>query len=182
MISGHFATALVAKKHAPKGSVWLYLIAAQGLDFLMFSFVLVGVEHLDTGQSILPAMGSATVDMRYTHDLVPVVGWTALMVVIAFGLTRNWAVSAWCGALVVVHEICDLVAGYPHNVFGPESAEVGLKLWVTAPIIATFIEAGLGITCVYWYLRSNRLDERSRWTLYLAMGVTPFLLLPFLMR
>jgi hypothetical protein len=89
MISGHFATALVAKRHVPKGSIWLYLIAAQGLDILMISFVVLGWEHLDLGQSILPAMGSATVDMRYTHDLVPVIGWMVLMGAIAFGLTRN---------------------------------------------------------------------------------------------
>ena len=182
MISGHYATALVAKTHAEKGAIWLYLIAAQSLDILMFSFVLVGIENIDLGSSILPAMGSATVDMRYTHDLLPVAGWTVVMAVIAFGLTQNWTVTAWCAALAIIHELCDLVSGYPHNVLGPETTEVGLKLWVIAPVLATFIESGLGVACVYWYLRHHNLESKSRWRLYLAMGATPFLLLPLVLR
>jgi hypothetical protein len=88
----------------------------------------------------------------------------------------------WCAALVVVHEICDAITGYPHNVLGPETAEFGMKLWVTAPVIATFIEAGLGVACVYWYLSKNQHDKRTQLTLYLALGLTPFLLLPLVMR
>jgi hypothetical protein len=182
MISGHFATALVAKTHAEKGSIWLYLIAAQSLDILMLSFVIVGIEHIDLGSSILPAMGSAIVDMRYSHDLVPVAGWTLVMALIAYVLTRSWVITAWCAALTVIHELCDLVTGHPHNVSGPETTEVGLKLWVIAPVFATFIEAGFGIACVSWYLRHHSLDKSNQWALYIAMGATSFLLLPLVIR
>ncbi len=182
MISGHFATALVAKSYAPKGSIWLYLIAAQSIDILMVTFVFFGFEHLDLGSSVVPALGSATVDMRHSHDLIPVAGWALLMTCIAFGITRKWVVAFWCGALVIIHELCDMVTGYPHNVFGPETMEVGLKLWVNAPILATFIEAGLGVACVALFLRYYTLEKKYRRALYLAVGAVPIALMPLVLR
>jgi hypothetical protein len=182
MISGHFATALIAKNYAKKGSIWLYLLAAQGLDILMFSFVLVGFESLELGSSLFPALGSATVDMRYSHDLVPVLMWTVVMFVIALGVSKNMVVSFWCSGLIIVHEICDLVTGYSHNIMGPNTSEFGLKLWVVAPYTGTFIESALGVGCVYLYAKYNPLPSRSKVILYAILGVTPFLLLPLVLR
>ena len=47
MIMGHFATALVPYQKCrgnPKASFWLFLLAAQFLDFLMLGFMALGME------------------------------------------------------------------------------------------------------------------------------------------
>lgn len=182
MITGHFATALVAKTQDKEGSIWLFLVAAMGLDFLMITFVALGFEHLELGTQILPGLGSAITDMQYSHDLVPVVGWITLFALVAYVITRNLKTAAICAALVAGHELCDLITGYPHNFWGPESAQVGLQLWVTQPIIASFIEAGFGVVCVAIFIRFYEVDKMGKWVLYGMMGGVPLLLIPLVMR
>lgn len=180
MIAGHFATALVAKAEAPAGSIWLYLVAAMSLDFLMSGLVLFGVEKLDLGQGWMPAMGSAEVDMRYSHDLVPVAVWALAGGLLAFLISRNLVVSYWCAGLVIFHELCDLVSGYPHNVFGPESMPVGLQLWITQPVLATFIEALLALLCVLWFMSRYQLKKPEVAGLVVLLVFSPVLILPSL--
>ncbi|MCF6433035.1 hypothetical protein, partial [Leisingera sp. MMG026] len=154
----------------------------QGIDYLMLIFVFTGAEQVELGDSILPAIGSATIDMRYSHDLLPVLGWALAAGFLVYIFFRNWVVTAWCFGLVILHELCDLVTGYPHNFHGPDTAEFGLQLWVVAPVAGTIAEAGLGVACVAWFLHRYKVSSSGKWTLFLLMGATPFLLLPLVLR
>lgn len=52
--------------------------------------------------------------------------------------------------LVVFHEVCDLVVGYPHDLIrgvGP----IGMALYVEAPILAFLIEAAMAAAIVFWF-------------------------------
>ena len=179
MVIGHYATALVAKKHAPGGPLWLFLIASILLDWLLVIFVLADIEVMEApnvaaGSSIFASM---IVDTPYSHDIVPVLGWCVAMALAAFALTRSWHITLWAAALVAIHELCDLVSGFPHYFFGPDSARLGLGLYHTAPLAALAIELVLGLACVWWFVKDSQLSTGKTVALYavIVLGVAALL-------
>ncbi len=174
MVIGHYATALVAKKHAPSAPLWFLLIASILLDILLVAFVLSGIEVMepgpDTGKSIFE---STIINATYSHDLVPVLGWCALAGLAGLAITRDWRIGLWGVALVAVHEICDLISGFPHYIMGPETKEIGLGLYYTSPLSALAIELILGLVCVWWFVKDKQLPTSKIIGLYavIVLGV-----------
>jgi len=155
MIAGHFATALVPyelTRNDHPAPVWLFLLASQFLDFLMVVLVSLGIETMEPADAFDVAFSGMKTNMYVSHDVLPVVGWAALFGVLTWLVWRKPVVALWCAGLVVFHELCDLVVGYPHDVIrgvGP----VGLALYVEAPILGFLIEAALGASIVFWFCR-----------------------------
>ena len=81
--------------------------------------------------------------------------------VLVFAVYRDRAVALWCGGLVVVHLLCDLVCGFPHYVFGPGTPEIGLGLYLTHPHLAIVIEAVFGGALVFWFAHSESAQGRA---------------------
>jgi hypothetical protein len=100
------------------------------------------------------------VNMDYSHDLVPVIGWTIVMLLIAWGLTMNFTVAIWCAGLLAVHFLSDMVVGFKHHIMGPNSPAIGLGLYNTYPSIALLIEAAFCIVCVAWFVRARKMEGR----------------------
>lgn len=166
MLAGHFATALVARQHAPRGHIAFYLVAAQLPDLLWQVFHFAGVEPSPPLNPMVVSLDGAAPPMHYSHDLLPLVLWTALVVVfgrVAFGAWR----PGWVGAvLVALHELTDLVGGYPHYVWGPDSTALGTGLYLTAPYLAVGLEALFTVGVLAWVMRTDRARgvRRSRAT------------------
>ncbi len=178
MVVGHYASALVAKRHDPGGPLWLFLLASMWLDYLMAGLVLAGVERMQpdparTG-SILQRM---SIDMTWSHDLVPVLGWCVLLGGLAWVVTRSRTTALWAAGLVAFHEACDLVAGFPHHVMGPGTLELGVGLYHTAPLVALGVELALGLACVAWFAARARLSTGKKLGLYatVVLGVVAML-------
>ena len=74
MVVGHYATALVAKKHVPEAPLWLFLVASILLDWLLVIFVVAGIEEMKPAADS-PSFTKMIVDTTYSHDLLPVLGW-----------------------------------------------------------------------------------------------------------
>ncbi len=79
--------------------------------------------------------------------------------------------------LTFVHWLCDLISGYGHFVFGPESAALGTDWYHKNLLAALVFEAALGLACVYWFVRSQKYSLVKRVGLFVGFGVTPFVFL-----
>lgn len=145
MIGGHYATALVPyTRMERKAPLWLLLSAAMLVDFLLIALVAGGVE------TMVPD-GETPPDMRYSHDLLPVLGLAAAAGLGIWAVTRRRVLAVWVGALILLHELADVFSGYQHNVNGPDSHAFGLNNYMTNPAQALGIEALLIIVCLAYY-------------------------------
>lgn len=157
MFMGHYATALVAaqktKEAGRPAPFWLLLLASQFLDLLMVAFLWLGLETVEPPLFLDASFAGMRADMLFSHDIVPVLGWTLLFSLGAFALTRSKATALWCAALVVVHEACDLLVGFPHNIMGHGTPVVGLNMYGVAPVAGLLIETALCAGILVWYFK-----------------------------
>jgi membrane-bound metal-dependent hydrolase YbcI (DUF457 family) len=145
MITGHYATALVPYARDGKLPLFALLLASQAQDFL------IPLDVQLAGQRSLRLL-----EMTYSHDLVP-----SLLLAAAVGLVlqliyRDRKVSLIGVALVVLHEICDLLSGFAHNVFGPGTMRFGFDFYRTGPAIAYSIELLLAVGCLIYFFAVRR--------------------------
>ena len=160
MFLGHFGVGFGGKAAAPTVSLGKLLLAAQFLDLLWPTLLLLGVEHVRIAPGITVVTPLDFFDYPVSHGLVAVVGW-AVLVGGAYWLARgNRAGAVIVGALVVSHWVLDLLvhrADLP--LAGNSSPHVGLGLWNS--VAATLmLEAGIFAAGVWLYLRSTRAKDR----------------------
>ena len=165
MFMGHYATALVpyAKvERASSAPFWLFLLAAQSLDILMLFFVSVGWESFEphSYNPFTTKFYEMQTDMAWSHDLVPVGFWALVLAVIGWVVTKDRTVALWCAALVLVHEVFDLVVGFEHFVFGKETPSVGLQLYTKAALPGLLIEMALCAGLVWWFAHARTKQGR----------------------
>ena len=179
MLAGHFTTALIAKQQAPRGHIAYYLIASQLPDLLWLAlFAWVGLEPTHPDNLMVLSLDNLEAELTYSHDLLPMLGWIALTIVVGRALFGEWRPGLVGGLLVVVHALTDYVAGYPHNLFGPDTHSVGTGLYYTAPYLAVTFEAVFTAVLMAWVLRwdAEAGIQRTRatwivWALVFAGGV-----------
>ncbi len=167
MVAGHFATALVARQHAPRGALVFYLVISQLPDALWHIFHFLGLEPTLPENPMLASLDNMQAEMTYSHDLLPSLIWIALAVLAGRGFFGSWRPGWMAGALVVVHMLCDAISGHTHYVFGPDSAAIGLGLYATAPYAALAIEGVFTLGVMAWVFRTDAKAgvRRSRATL-----------------
>ncbi|MFT5586649.1 MAG: hypothetical protein ACI9VR_004248 [Cognaticolwellia sp.] len=167
MVAGHFVTALVAKQQAPKGALAFYLAVAQFPDLLWHGFHFLGVEPTLPLNPMAMSLDNMQADMTYSHDLLPTLGWIALVMLAGRALFGGWRPGLVAGLLVLVHGLCDAVSGHTHYLFGPDSQALGLGLYATAPYLALIIEGVFIIGMLALVFRADAAAgvRRSRSTL-----------------
>ncbi|TAK74205.1 MAG: hypothetical protein EPO01_07125 [Aquabacterium sp.] len=175
MVTGHFATALVPyalQGRSRPAPFWLFLLACQFLDFLMLGLAAAGVESLLPAQLLQLSFAGMRADMHASHDLLPVAGWALGFAALAWAATRNGPAALWCAALVVGHELCDLVVGFKHGVHG-ELPTLGWNLYTQAPVAGLLAEAALCVGITWWFTARRRQEGRplSRTTVVALHGV-----------
>lgn len=173
MVVGHFATALVAKQQAPRGALAFYLVVSQLPDALWQGFHFLGVEPTLPANPMATSLSNMQVEMTYSHDLLPALGWIVLAVLAGRGLFGSWRPGVTAGLLVLVHLFCDAISGHTHHVFGPESAAIGLGLYASAPYLALVIEGVFTLGVLAWVLRTDAKRAvrraRSTWVVWAAV-------------
>jgi hypothetical protein len=165
MIAGHFSTALIAHQKIPKkGALLFFLIASQLQDLLWLSFHYLGLEPTVPVDLLDVTLMNITVDMVYSHDLLPQFVWMALTFLIGWLLFKKKSIAIVGALLVLGHYLLDLVSGYPHHLFGADTQEVGLGLYYSNVYLAIVIEAVFtGIALAYYFsVDSKRSKPRSR--------------------
>jgi hypothetical protein len=153
MFIGHFALGFAAKRAAPETSLGTLFLAAQFVDLLWPTLLLLGVERVE----IDPALsGAPLVFVHYpiSHSLLGAAGWGALLGAAYFAVTRQRR-GAWVvGLLVVSHWVLDLLVHRPDlPLLFAGGPTLGLGLW-NMPVAAQALEIALFVACFAVYLRT----------------------------
>lgn len=171
MFIGHFAVGFGAKSVAQTVSLgWLFL-AAQFLDLLWPTLLLLGVEQV----RIVPGATVVTplIFEHYpiSHSLVAVLGWAGLVGGIHFLLNRKRVAALVLAALVMSHWALDALVHQPDLPLFPGSATVvGLNAWSSLPITLS-IEGSLFALGVWLYSRTTSPNDAiGRWG-FVALAV-----------
>ena len=159
MLAGHFSTALIAHQKIPqKGTLLFFLIASQLQDLLWLSFHYLGLEPTVPADLLNVTLMNITVDMVYSHDLLPQLVWMVLAFLIGKLLFKKNSIAIAGALLVLGHYLLDMISGYPHHVFGGDTHVVGLRLYYSNVYLAILIEAVFtGISLAYYF----RVDSKS---------------------
>jgi len=82
MLAGHFTTALLANQRFPKGTLLYSLVVSQLQDLLWFFFHYCGLERTGPSDALDATLSNMTVNMLYSHDLVPQLFWIVFIFVV----------------------------------------------------------------------------------------------------
>ncbi|HYD93707.1 MAG TPA: metal-dependent hydrolase [Noviherbaspirillum sp.] len=175
MFIGHFGIGFGAKAATPGISLGTLFLAAQFLDLLWPTLLLLGVETV----RIAPGNGSLTPlvfeHYPFSHSLLAVLAWAAAAALLYGALRREWRGALLMALLVVSHWLLDAIVHQPDLPLYPGSATfVGLNLWASLPKTLA-IELPLFGFGVWLYARSTRAqDAAGKWGFW---SLVAFLLL-----
>ncbi|MFT4771957.1 MAG: hypothetical protein ACI9CP_001776 [Cryomorphaceae bacterium] len=150
MLAGHYATALVAHQKYPKGTLLYFLIISQLQDLMWFTLHYFGIEPTEPSDVLDTSISNMTVDMLYSHDLLPQVFWWIVAFIIGKVLFKSTRIGLIGVALVAGHFVLDFFSGHPHHIFGADSVDAGLGLYASNVYLAIAIEA-IFCTGALWY-------------------------------
>ncbi len=141
MMAGHYTTALLANLKYPRKTLLYFLIVSQLQDLLWFVFHYLGIEVTEPADVFDATLSEMTVNMMYSHDLIPQAFWVALVFIVGKIAFRSTQIGLMGAGLVVGHALLDFFSGHPHYIFGLESHEFGLGLYASNVFLAIGIEA-----------------------------------------
>lgn len=156
MIVGHYAAALVPYSRLEGRPLWLLLVCANVPEFLWLALALAGVEPTKPASILDATFPNIDVHMTYSHNLIPALIQGVIVFALVQAIWRDRPLALWCGALTVVHVLCDLLVGFKHELLGPNSPQVSLNTYGHAPVLAIAIELAFALGCVYAYLQSEK--------------------------
>lgn len=161
MFIGHFGVGLGSKKAAPSVSLGTLFLAAQFLDLLWPTFLLLGWEHVEIQPGITQMTPLNFTDYPISHSLLMACIWGAVVGLFYFLVKRNSRGSFILGLCVVSHWVLDLLVHRPDlPLFPGNSPLVGFGLWnhMTAEII---MEGGIFFVGLWLYLRSTESKNKA---------------------
>ncbi|MBU0676452.1 MAG: hypothetical protein KJ950_17590 [Proteobacteria bacterium] len=175
MFIGHFGVGFGAKSVAPKISLGTLFVAAQFIDLLWPTLLLLGVERV----RIVPGATVVTPllfeQYPISHSLLAVAGWALLVGLISLVLWRQPRRAFVLGALVISHWGLDAIVHRPDLPLYPGSEIlIGMKAWSSLPLTLA-IEVPIFALGVWLYGRVTRPDDAIgkwgfRW-LVIFMGI-----------
>jgi membrane-bound metal-dependent hydrolase YbcI (DUF457 family) len=173
MFIGHFGVGFAAKAIAPKTSLGSLFLAAQFVDLLWPTLLLVGLERVRIEPGITRVTPLDFVHYPISHSLLAVIGWAVLFAA-AYALLRRYPRGAIVlGLAVISHWLLDLVVHRPDLPLYPGSEHLfGLGLW--SSVGATLaVELPIFAGGLWLYMRATRAtDAVGRWALW---GLVTFL-------
>ena len=155
MLAGHFTTALIANQKFPKASLLYFLIISQLQDFLWFVFHYLGLEPTNPSDAFDASLINMSVDMVYSHDLLPLLVWLIIGFTLGKLLFKSTQIGLVSMALVLIHFVLDFFSGHIHHVFGAETMELGFGLYASNPYLAVVIEALFSIVALWYYFKEE---------------------------
>lgn len=164
MFIGHFGVGFGAKAAAPQVSLGILFVAAQFLDLLWPTLLLLGMETV----RIVPDMHSLTplVFEHYpiSHSLLAVLGWAVGIGALYWVLKRDKRGALILCALVVSHWLLDAIVHRPDLPLYPGSPIlVGLNFWDSLPKTLA-VELSLFVIGVWFYVRTTKpVDGVGKW-------------------
>jgi membrane-bound metal-dependent hydrolase YbcI (DUF457 family) len=159
MFMAHFGVGLGAKAAAPKVSLGTLFLAAQFVDLIWPTLLLLGVERVNI---IADGTRHPPLDFAYypfSHSLLASIGWAALFAAIYFVVRRSRAGAVVLGLAVVSHWLLDLVVHYPDLPLYPGSGPLlGFGVW-SSPVASMALELSIFGAGMWLYLRHTRASD-----------------------
>ncbi len=160
MFIGHFGIGFGAKKAAPKVSLGTLFLAAQFLDLLWPTFLLLGWEQVEIEPGNTTMTPLHFIHYPWSHSLLMTIGWGLIFALVYYLIRRYRRGALITGLAVVSHWILDLFVHAPDLPLYPGSDfRMGWSLWDNAPV-AIVIESLIFIAGVWLYVRSTRSKDR----------------------
>jgi len=161
MFIGHFGFGFGGKWVARRVSLGTLFLAAQFIDLLWPTLLLVGLETVRISPGITSVTPLDFTHYPISHSLVSVVVWAVLFSAVYFFIRRFTIGAVVCGVLVLSHWLLDFVTHRADLPLAPMSnLRVGLGLWnhPTAAFVVEMLVFGVGVLL---YVRSTRASDRS---------------------
>jgi hypothetical protein len=166
MFLGHFAVGFGAKQFAPRASLGTLFLAAQFIDLVWPTLVLLGVERVRIAPGITSVVPLDFEHYPISHSLLAVLGWALLFGAVYFLIRRDRRTSLVLGLAVLSHWLLDWLSHRPDLPLYPGGARVGLGLWQSLPA-TLIVELGLFAMGVLLYWRATRAADRTgHWALW----------------
>lgn len=175
MFIGHFALGFAAKRAAPRLSLGTTFLAAQFIDLLWPTLLLLGLESVRIAPGATAVTPLVFEHYPISHSLLAVAGWAVLLAAVVRLTGRGTRAALVVGALVLSHWLLDALVHAPDLPLAPDGdARVGLGLW-NSLVASQLLEVAMFAAGAWWYARFTRArDATGRWAL---AGLVLFLLL-----
>ncbi len=175
MFIGHYGPALAAKAVVKAVPLWMLFVAAQWVDFLWATLVILGIEKVRIIENFFGVSPLDLYYMPFSHGLPSAV----LLSLLAGGLAaavlggNRIAVIAAVGATSFSHWLLDLVVHRPDLPLVFDEMKVGFGLW-EYPYVSVPVEIALVFLGVWIYDRAvpspTRAGQIALWALGFAMA------------
>jgi membrane-bound metal-dependent hydrolase YbcI (DUF457 family) len=167
MFIGHFGIGFGAKLVAPKVSLGSLFLAAQFLDLLWPTLLLLGLETVRIAPDVRSITPLVFEHYPISHSLLGATLWGLGMALGYWLLKRDRRGAIVIGLLVLSHWLLDLIVHQPDLPLYPGStALLGMSLWSSLPKTLA-VELPLFAAGVWLYVRSTRArDGIGKWALW----------------
>ena len=154
MFLGHYALGFGAKKLTPYTSLGTLLLAAELVDLIWPTFLMVGLETVRIAPGITRVTPLDFTSYPWTHSLVMGVVWAALFAALYMFFRRYPRGAMVLAALVLSHWLLDVISHRADMPIWPGGGpKIGLGLWYSLP--ATLAVEGLMFALGVWVYATN---------------------------
>jgi hypothetical protein len=175
MFIGHFGLGFAAKRVAPRVSLGTAFLAAQFLDLLWPTFLLLGIESVRIAPGATAVTPLIFEHYPISHSLVAAIGWGLGLGAVYALIRNNMRGAILVAALVVSHWLLDLIVHVPDLPLTPGmDTVVGLGLWQSKAATLA-VEVPIFAAGVWLYATSTRATDKVG--SYGLMGLVGFLAL-----
>ena len=166
MFIGHFGVGFGAKTIAPKVSLGSLFLAAQFLDLLWPTFLLLGVERVRIAPGATVVTPLLFEHYPISHSLLAVAAWGVIVATAYWILRRDRIGAMVLGLLVLSHWMLDAIVHQPDLPLYPGNSPLaGFNLWSSLPATLA-IEVSIFLLGVWLYARATKpLDGHGKWGL-----------------
>jgi hypothetical protein len=164
MFIGHFAAGFGAKRLAPRVSLGTLFLAAQFIDLLWPTLLMLGVERVRIAPGLTPGVPLVFEHYPISHSLLMVLLWGAVLGGAHYGWRRDRRGAVVVGLAVVSHWVLDLIVHVPDLPLVPGGGpKLGLGLWQSVPATLA-VELTLFAAGVWLYACATKAaDATGRW-------------------
>ncbi|AMO25143.1 permease [Ramlibacter solisilvae] len=161
MFIGHFGLGFAAKRVAPRLSLGTAFLAAQFLDLLWPTLLLLGLETVRIAPGATAVTPLLFEHYPISHSLAGAAAWAVVVAALHFLARRQFRLAVVVGLLVLSHWLLDALVHIPDLPLVPGgSTLIGLGLWQSRAATLA-VEVPLFAIGVWLYVKATPTMDRT---------------------